>query len=49
MIMKSMKQVWKPVFEREILRNNHDGGTTKIEDRNDLAYQNATHLSEYSN
>lgn len=42
---KYESEVWKPVFEREILRNNHRWwAVTKIVDRNDLAYQNATHF-----
>mgnify|MGYP003314653048 CR=1 FL=1 len=43
---KYESEVWKPVFEREILRNNHRWwAVTKIVDRNDLAYQNATPVS----
>ena len=37
--------VWKPVFEREILRNNHRWwAITKIAKRNEPAYKNPTHL-----
>ena len=37
--------VWKPVFEREILRNNFRWwGLTKIVNRNDSAYKKPTHL-----
>ena len=38
-------EVWKPMFEREILRNNFRWwGLTKIVNRNDSAYKNPTHL-----
>jgi len=38
-------EVWKPVFEREVLRNNHRWwALTKIVERNEPAYQNATHF-----
>ena len=37
--------VWKPVFEREILRNNFRWwAITKIAKRNEPAYKNPTHL-----
>ena len=38
-------EVWKPMFEREILRNNFRWwGLTKIVNRNDSAYKKPTHL-----
>ena len=38
-------KVWKPVFEREILRNNFRWwAITKIAKRNEPAYKNPTHL-----
>ena len=38
-------EVWKPVFEREILRNNFRWWAfTKIVDRNESAYQKPTHF-----
>ena len=38
-------EVWKPTFEREILRNNYRWwGLTKIVNRNDSAYKKPTHL-----
>ena len=38
-------EVWKPVFEREILRNNHRWwALTKIAKRNESAYKEPTHL-----
>jgi hypothetical protein len=38
-------EVWKPVFEREILRNNFRWwALTKIVDRNEPAYQKPTHF-----
>ena len=42
---KYESEVWKPVFEREILRNNFRWwALTKIVNRNDPAYQEATHF-----
>ena len=42
---KYESEVWKPVFEREILRNNFRWwGLTKIVNRNDSAYKKPTHL-----
>ena len=38
-------EVWKPVFEREVLRNNHRWwALTKIVERNEPAYQVPTHF-----
>ena len=42
---KYESEVWKPVFEREILRNNHRWwALTKIAQRNESAYKEPTHI-----